>query len=112
MADRSACLHRRRFVITAVYCVSFLTTIAANLLSDTLLVAIPLRKLWRVRLPKEQRRLILGAFAASATTSTATLACSIFQFAPEKWEPAKTELREKLSYFEVFPLPHLCLQGR
>ncbi|KAF8967770.1 hypothetical protein BDZ97DRAFT_1916703 [Flammula alnicola] len=73
----------------------------ANIFSDALLVATPLYKLWRIRLPRNQRRLILGAFAASAMTTTATIACAVFQFAPEKWEPAKTNLRVKLSYLEA-----------
>ncbi|KDR80760.1 hypothetical protein GALMADRAFT_44145, partial [Galerina marginata CBS 339.88] len=75
--------------------------IAANIFSDALLVATPLYKLWRIRLPRNQRRLILTGFTASALTTSATVGCAVFQFSPEKWEPAKTILREKLSYFEA-----------
>ncbi|KAF8879488.1 hypothetical protein BD779DRAFT_1788944, partial [Infundibulicybe gibba] len=36
-----------------------ITTFCANLVADALLVLTPLRMLWRVKLPDEQRRLIL-----------------------------------------------------
>ncbi|PPQ78678.1 hypothetical protein CVT25_010699 [Psilocybe cyanescens] len=73
----------------------------ANIFSDSLLVATPLYKLWRVRLPRKQRRLILSGFTASVLTTSATVACAVFQFAPERLEPGKTILRGKLSYLET-----------
>ncbi|KAF9473419.1 hypothetical protein BDN70DRAFT_385383 [Pholiota conissans] len=73
---------------------------SANLLSDAFLVAVPLYKLWRVRLPKRQRRLILGGFAASIMTTVPTVGCAIFQFAPSSWDPARQDIRLKLTYFE------------
>lgn len=84
-----------------------LTVVLANIFSDSLLVATPLYKLWRVRLPRKQRRLILSGFTASALTTSATVACAVFQFAPERLEPGKTILRGKLSYLEVSVLPFI-----
>ncbi|KAH9479329.1 hypothetical protein JR316_0007919 [Psilocybe cubensis] len=75
--------------------------VVANISSDSLLIATPLYKLWRVRLPRKQRRLILCGFTASALTTSATVACAVFLFAPESLEPGKTILRGKLSYFET-----------
>ncbi|KAF5316229.1 hypothetical protein D9619_006254 [Psilocybe cf. subviscida] len=75
--------------------------VAANITSDALLVAVPLYKLWRVRLNPRKRRLILGAFTASSCTTAATLLCGVFQFTSENLEPAKTILIEKFLYFET-----------
>ncbi|KDR80807.1 hypothetical protein GALMADRAFT_61085, partial [Galerina marginata CBS 339.88] len=76
----------------------FLHTIG-NLFSDTLLVATPLYKLWRVRLPRSQRRLILAGFAASALTTIPSIACSVFLFAPTNWGPGTQYLRIVLGHF-------------
>ncbi|KAF8202430.1 hypothetical protein BJ912DRAFT_944785 [Pholiota molesta] len=67
--------------------------ISANMLADASLVTVPLYKLWR-------RRLILSGFAASIMTTIPTVACAIFQFAPPNWDPARQDIRAKLSYFE------------
>ncbi|KAF9565864.1 hypothetical protein CPC08DRAFT_704299 [Agrocybe pediades] len=72
-----------------------------NIFTDTILVATPLYKLWRVCLPRKQRRLVLTGFAASASTMTVTVVCGVFLFAPVRLEPGKTILRGKLSYFET-----------
>ncbi|KJA23503.1 hypothetical protein HYPSUDRAFT_184904 [Hypholoma sublateritium FD-334 SS-4] len=77
-----------------------ITISVANLVSDLLLVATPLYKLWRVNLPKRQRRLILGGFTASIMTTIPTIGCVVFQFAPASWEPARQDIRVKLSFFE------------
>ncbi|KDR80814.1 hypothetical protein GALMADRAFT_222412 [Galerina marginata CBS 339.88] len=73
----------------------------ANFIADSCLVATPLFKLWHVRLPRKQRRLILAGFAASALTTTATIGCSIVQFGPAKWDPARQYLRVLFRYFEI-----------
>lgn len=55
---------------------------AARITADLLLVAIPLRMLWRVRLPQQQRRLVLAGFTASTLSTLATVVSSVFQFSP------------------------------
>ncbi|KAF8875374.1 hypothetical protein BD779DRAFT_1412500, partial [Infundibulicybe gibba] len=62
---------------TAAFC--------ANVISDALLVFTPLRMLWQVKLPDEQRRLILGGFAASIWTSVAAGVCFVFLSGPDSW---------------------------
>ncbi|KAF8879444.1 hypothetical protein BD779DRAFT_1390107, partial [Infundibulicybe gibba] len=52
----------------------------AILISDALLVFTPLRMLWRMKLPDEQRRLILAGFAAGVWTSIARGICFCFAF--------------------------------
>jgi len=44
-------------------------TLCTDLFADTCLVTIPLRMLWRVKLPRTQRRLILSIFASSVGPS-------------------------------------------
>ncbi|TFK39727.1 hypothetical protein BDQ12DRAFT_734466 [Crucibulum laeve] len=73
----------------------------ANCISDALLVFVPLMKLWNVRLPRVQRRLVLVGFAASASTTLASAVTSIFQFGPASWEPARGLLRTLATHFEA-----------
>ncbi|KAF9479999.1 hypothetical protein BDN70DRAFT_878170 [Pholiota conissans] len=75
--------------------------IIINIVADLLLVAIPLYKLWCVRLPSRQRMLILAGFSASLLTTLGAIVCSVFQFAPDNWEPARSDLRSKISYLEA-----------
>ncbi|KAF8879485.1 hypothetical protein BD779DRAFT_1446869 [Infundibulicybe gibba] len=62
-----------------------ITTFCANLIADALLVLTPLRMLWRVKLPNEQRRLILAGFAASVWASIAVGLCFVFMSGPDSW---------------------------
>ncbi|GLB35640.1 hypothetical protein LshimejAT787_0212050 [Lyophyllum shimeji] len=55
-------------------------TLCTDFLADTCLVTIPLRMLWRVKLPKTQRRLILSIFASSFVTSLLSIVFVIFVF--------------------------------
>jgi len=81
----------------------------ASCLADLFLVVTPLYKLWKVKLPKEQRRLILGGFTAGFTTTAITLVCAGFQYAPTEWEPAKGFIRGNLTFFEVNLLTRFSL---
>ena len=72
----------------------------ANLLSDILLVFSPLYVLRRLRLPDNQRRLILSCFMGSALVSLACVVTTIFQFVPLSWD-ATAEIRVALGYIEV-----------
>ncbi|KAF8879456.1 hypothetical protein BD779DRAFT_1551650 [Infundibulicybe gibba] len=58
------------------------TTLCAILIADILLVFTPLRMLWRVKLPIEQRRLIFAGFTASVWTSIAGGVCFTLAFGP------------------------------
>ncbi|KAF8879483.1 hypothetical protein BD779DRAFT_1649423 [Infundibulicybe gibba] len=58
-------------------------SLCANLISDALLILTPLRMLWRIKLPDEQRRLILAGFAASVWVSIAAGVCFVFLFGPD-----------------------------
>ncbi|KAF8879461.1 hypothetical protein BD779DRAFT_1150133 [Infundibulicybe gibba] len=70
-----------------------ITIFCTGLISDTLLVFIPLRTLWKARLPDEQRRFVLVGFAASAWTVIAGGIFFAFTFEPNSWElPHKTAL--------------------
>ncbi|KAF8879484.1 hypothetical protein BD779DRAFT_1150614 [Infundibulicybe gibba] len=62
-----------------------ITTFCANLIADALLVFTPLRMLWRVKLPNEQRRLILAGFAASVWANVAAGMCFVFVVGPNSW---------------------------
>lgn len=50
--------------------------------ADVMLIAIPLRIFWHVRLPAVERYLILGGFAASILTTMASIACAIILLGP------------------------------
>ncbi|KAF8883535.1 hypothetical protein BD779DRAFT_1443793, partial [Infundibulicybe gibba] len=71
-----------------------LDLVVPNVTSDTLLVLTPLRMLWRVKLPDEQRRLILACFTASVWTGIAGGVCFIFMF-----EPNDRGLSQKTIFF-------------
>ncbi|KAF8879479.1 hypothetical protein BD779DRAFT_1150515 [Infundibulicybe gibba] len=62
-----------------------ITSLCVNLISDALLVLTPLRMLWRIKLPDEQRRLILAGFAASVWASVAAGVCFVFVVGPNSW---------------------------
>ncbi|KAF8879471.1 hypothetical protein BD779DRAFT_1676379 [Infundibulicybe gibba] len=70
----------------------------ANLISDALLVFTPLRMLWRVKLPDEQRRLILAGFAASVWTSIAGGICFVFMFGPDSVGLSRRTIRPLLGH--------------
>ncbi|KAF8158158.1 hypothetical protein B0H34DRAFT_443519 [Crassisporium funariophilum] len=74
--------------------------LAVNVLSDMFLMVTPLYQFWRVRLPLKQRRLLKICLVANFITTTVTIGCAIFQFAPTSWEPARAELRIKFTYIE------------
>ncbi|KAF8806897.1 hypothetical protein BYT27DRAFT_7101075 [Phlegmacium glaucopus] len=74
--------------------------VAANILSDALLVFSPLYTLRRLRLPDEERRLIYFCFTGSALMSMSCIATTVFLFAPETWEPARGNIRVILGYLE------------
>ncbi|KAF8868538.1 hypothetical protein CPB84DRAFT_1695962, partial [Gymnopilus junonius] len=98
---QSAVICSKRLASSTVPVCCVLIAYPASIFSDALLVAVPLYKLWSVRLPRKQRRLILICFTAGSLTATATISCTVFQFAPESWEPAKSVLRGKVNYLEA-----------
>jgi hypothetical protein len=75
-------------------------------------VGVPLYKLWRVRLPTRQRRLILGGFAASLVPALGIVVSTVFQLAPSSWEPGRTDGRLKVNYMLVrVSLPSLSISS-
>jgi len=71
-------------------------SLCTDLTADTCLVAVPLRTLWRVRLPKPQRRLILLIFASSVLSSLLGIVYSVFVVLKLNEEPQKTRMRMAL----------------
>jgi len=57
----------------------------SDLISDAILVILPLKLLWRVKLPRRQRRMILTLFTSSAVVSIFSLAHSTFQLFPRRY---------------------------
>lgn len=57
-----------------------LKTRTAELSADACLIGIPLRMLWRVKLPRKQRRLILLIFASSVINSLAGIVYAVLVF--------------------------------
>lgn len=55
---------------------------AADFVSDTLLVVLPLLLLWNVTLPRQQRRLILILFSASILTFAVSVVHAVFLIGP------------------------------
>ena len=96
------------FMVAGMCCLSFLffkkkfspitfVILAANLFADVLLVCSPLYALRRLRLPKDQRRLIFACFAGSALMSLACITTTVFQFLSLSWK----EMRIISGYLEV-----------
>lgn len=56
--------------------------ITADFLADTLLVILPLLLLWKITLPKQQRRLILILFSASILTLVVSVVHAVFLIGP------------------------------
>ncbi|KAF8879469.1 hypothetical protein BD779DRAFT_1446876, partial [Infundibulicybe gibba] len=75
-----------------------LIAFCAGLISDTLLVVTPLRILWRMKLPDEQRRLILAGFAASVWTSISVGVCFIIMFGPDSTGLSRRIIRPLLGH--------------
>ncbi|TFK25672.1 hypothetical protein FA15DRAFT_735463 [Coprinopsis marcescibilis] len=59
---------------------SGLISVSFDFIADILLVACPLLLLWRVQLPKAERRLVLVAFSASVFPSLATVVFAVFWY--------------------------------
>jgi len=60
--------------------------VTTDCISDAILVALPLRLLWRVKLPPRQRRMILTLFSSSAIVSIFSLAThGVFQMLLPKY---------------------------
>ncbi|KAF9461509.1 hypothetical protein BDZ94DRAFT_808821 [Collybia nuda] len=55
-------------------------SLCLDITADTCLVFIPLHMLWRVKLPRTQRRLILSVFASSILSSLAGVVYAVFVF--------------------------------
>ncbi|KIJ60783.1 hypothetical protein HYDPIDRAFT_116844 [Hydnomerulius pinastri MD-312] len=53
--------------------------VTADFVADTILVAFPLRLLWKVRLPKNQRRMILSIFSSSIIVSIVSIFHAVCQ---------------------------------
>ncbi|KAF8074577.1 hypothetical protein FPV67DRAFT_1408645, partial [Lyophyllum atratum] len=73
---------------TAVQCVLGnnvgILSLCTDLVADACLVTIPLRMLWRVKLPRTQRRLILSIFASSFVSSLVGIVYTVFVFQMQK----------------------------
>ncbi|KAF8886298.1 hypothetical protein BD779DRAFT_1786546 [Infundibulicybe gibba] len=54
-----------------------LATICVDIISDSFLVAIPLTTLWNIKLPRDQRRLVLAGFSSGICTTAASVAGAI-----------------------------------
>ncbi|GLB43257.1 hypothetical protein LshimejAT787_1301580 [Lyophyllum shimeji] len=59
-------------------------SLCTDLTADACLVTIPLRMLWRVKLPRTQRRLILSIFASSFVSSLVGIVYTVFVFQKQK----------------------------
>jgi len=57
--------------------------VSTDCISDAILVILPLKILWRVKLPRRQRRMILTVFASSAIVSIFSLVHGIPQTLPD-----------------------------
>jgi len=66
------CIQNRKGALVGVY-----ATVVLDLLADLLLVISPLTMLWKVKLPKQQRRLILVLFSSSMIPLLASVAYCI-----------------------------------
>lgn len=71
------------------------------MISDGLLIAIPLRMLCRLKLPRNQKRLLLAGFAGSIWTTLAGVAFTVFMLAPERWGTASQPLVLMASHIMV-----------
>jgi len=59
-------------------------SLCSDLIADTCLVFIPLRILWRVKLPRSQRRLVLTIFASSVASSLVGIVYAVFDLQLQK----------------------------
>ncbi|RDB18607.1 hypothetical protein Hypma_014728 [Hypsizygus marmoreus] len=87
-----------------VLCGSFalgIMGVCTDIISDTLLVAIPLSTLWGVTLKRNQRRLVLSAFSASMLTTLATVVYGTLSFAPFNQGPSRAILMIMAAHIEA-----------
>ncbi|KAF9008394.1 hypothetical protein BDQ17DRAFT_146494 [Cyathus striatus] len=70
---RSCSVDRQNFIMFSVI---------SDVLADIFLIASPFYMLWRIRLPKSQRRLVLTLFSASALTLASAIVFIICNYSP------------------------------
>ncbi|TFK39726.1 hypothetical protein BDQ12DRAFT_508492 [Crucibulum laeve] len=73
----------------------------ANIFSDLLLFCLPLYALCRAGPSKNQRRLLLTCLIATSLTAFITIGRVVFDFAPNTWEPARGDLRVRITHLEA-----------
>lgn len=83
--------------MSETYHLSFIVDITA----DFLLIAIPLFKIWRVKLDGNQRLLVLSVFSASVFTLLSTLVFSTFTFGAFNHGPSRNILLIVTAHIEV-----------
>ncbi|KAJ7598908.1 hypothetical protein C8J56DRAFT_769342 [Mycena floridula] len=69
--------------------VAWITVLTADVIADACLVITPLTLLWRVKLPKNTRRLVLSIFCASVGTCAVSIVVHVLLLGPKRWGPWK-----------------------
>ncbi|TFK71423.1 hypothetical protein BDN72DRAFT_457852 [Pluteus cervinus] len=72
-----------------------------DVISDPLLIVVPLHMLWKINLPKMQRYLILAGFTASIWTVMASIVCIVIALAPIGTGPARSTLMEMVTHLQA-----------
>ncbi|KAF8893472.1 hypothetical protein BD779DRAFT_1052467 [Infundibulicybe gibba] len=66
-----------------------LISFSADLIADVLLIAIPLRSLWKAKLSPHQRHLVLAGLVAGISMSITGAVYFVFVFGPSSWGPPR-----------------------
>lgn len=74
---------------------------SADVVADVLLVLVPMTKLWNLRLPPNQRFLLLTVFGASFCTLLAAINFFIFSYTPLNSGPSRLLLVLMVAHIEV-----------
>lgn len=72
----------------------FLTIRTADIMADTILIAAPLKTIWKTRLPPSQKIRISAAFSASIGTTTTSLAHAYYLFHSQQNKEATAAILE------------------
>ena len=70
-------------------------------MGDTVLVLFPLAVLWKIRLPRRERVLVLAVFSSSILTLLSALILTIMAFSPIDLGPQPNLLMTGLGHVEV-----------
>ncbi|KAK7443265.1 hypothetical protein VKT23_015862 [Stygiomarasmius scandens] len=80
---------------------TWITSFVFDVIGDLTLMGIPIAALWRLDLPRNQRRLVQTIFSASILTCLSSIAVHTFILGPASWGPARGMMVLFMSHIEA-----------